>query len=228
MNGPVDLYKITTPDLQRAVGDGDLHSVTAALINCADPNALAAYGDPMLVVASSRGHLKIVEILLEYGADPNMSTQNGSALLQTVTCGHPCIADALISAGATFSWRHADQAALYNRVSLLNLFLAGGVPVNQVNGNGDTLLMSAAYGGHVHAVQTLLDAGANVNASNDNGWTALLAATSNGKDDVVKLLLQAGADPRAADKSGDTPLKMVTQEGHTKIAALLKEAGANK
>jgi ankyrin repeat protein len=227
MRTTVNLYRTAAPELQTAVWKGDLQSITTALVNGADPNALAAYGDPMLVVASSRGHLAIVKALLAYGAAPNFAVQNGPALLEAVRHGHSHVAEALLEAGAAFGWRDAEQAALYNRIGLLEIFLRG-VPVNQRGANGDTLLMSAAFGGHIEATQALVDAGADVNASNGNGWTALLAAASNGKSGVVGLLVRAGANPKAADKSGDTPLKMAAQEGHTEIAAILKAAGAHK
>jgi len=223
MKTPVN---VAAPELQGALWEGDLHSVTTALINGADPNALAAYGDPMLVVASSRGHLAIVEALLEHGADPNLSTQNGTALSRAVVYGHPQVAEILMKAGATVTWGDAEEAALYGRSDLLKNSLDRGIPVTQQGNTGSMLLLSAAFGGHTEAVQLLIDAGADVNASNGTGWTALLAAATNGKGDVVKLLLLAGTDPNVADKSGDTPLKMATQEGHTEIADLLKEAGA--
>lgn len=219
-------YSVAAPELQRAVWEGDTHSVTVALVNGADPNALTAYGDPVLVVASSRGHLAIVKALLAHGAAPDLAVQNGPALLEAIRHGHLHVADALLRAGAAFGWHHAEQAALYNHVSLLNRFLAGGVSVNQRGGTGDTLLMSATFGGHIQSVQTLLDAGADVNTSNGNGWTALHSAAACGHTEVVELLLSLRANTNVADKGGDTPFTMAVKEGRDAVVSLLKAAGA--
>ncbi len=217
---------IADAELQAAIWEGHYQHVSAALANGVDANSLAAYGDPMLVVAASRGHLKIVSLLLNYGADPDLATQNGPALLEAIRYGHSHVAEELLKHSAVFNWRYAEQAALYNRLSLLKNFLERGISANERGSNNDTLLISASFGGHTDAVKMLIDAGAEVNANNDNGWTALFAASANGKTEVVKMLLAAGADASAADNSGDTPLKAASLEGHQEIAALLKNAGA--
>ncbi len=223
-----DLHNAAIPELQRAVWEGDLKVVKDALSDGADPDALGTWGDPLLVVASGGGYLEIVRALLQHGADPNLATQNGNALLQAVRYGRADVAEVLLEVGAAFDWHHAEYAALFNRGGLLRKFLSGGVSVNKASETGDTLLLSAAFGGHVEAMQILLDAGADANKSNSNGWTALLAAASNGKIEGVRLLLQAGANPETADKSGDTPLMRAAQQGHQEIVLLLKEAGAQQ
>ena len=223
-----DLHNVAPPELQRAVWEGNSEVVKDALVSGADPNSLGEHGDPLLVVASRQGHLGIVEALLEQGADVNLGTQNGTALQQAILYNNPDIAELLLKFGAAVTWYDAEQAALYGRANLLNRFILAGVSANLANADGNTFLISAAYGGHTEAVQVLLDAGTDVNRSNSNGWTALLAAASNGKAEAVRLLLEAGANPNAADKSGDTPLMRASKQGHQEIVLLLKEAGAQQ
>lgn len=53
----------------------------------------------------------------------------------------------------------------------LTAYLEAGVPANLTNDRGDTLLMLAAYHGHLEAVSALLDHGADPNRPNDKGQT---------------------------------------------------------
>lgn len=161
--------------------------MTARLYSVAAPELQAAVweGDPHSVTNA-----------LVNGADPDFSVQNGPALLEAVRAGHPRVAKALLKAGAVVTWRHAEQAALYNRVGLLKVFLAEIMSADRADGHGDTLLMSAAFGGHIQVAQTLLDAGVKVNASNGNGWTALLSAASCGHVDVGQTVAITGSGCR--------------------------------
>ena len=76
-----------------------------------------------------------------------------------------------------------------------------GVPANLTNAGGDTLLILAAYHGHVATVRALLDLGADTERVNDRGQTALGAAVFRQSTEIVESLLAAGADPRAGPRS---------------------------
>ena len=78
-----------------------------------------------------------------------------------------------------------------------------GVPVDLTNGNGDTLLILAAYHEHLDLVRVLLARRADPDRVNDRGQTALVAAVFRQQADIVRALLDAGADPSAG--SPDAP-----------------------
>ena len=59
---------------------------------------------------------------------------------------------------------------------------------------GFTVLMKAAYGGHLECVHRLIKAGADVNFCSSKGETALTQAFGSGHMNCMKLLLKFGAD----------------------------------
>lgn len=77
----------------------------------------------------------------------------------------------------------------------LTAYLDAGLPVNLTNARGDTLLILAAYHGHLDTVRALLDRGADVHRLNDRGQSALAAATFRQDTEIVRALLAGGADP---------------------------------
>jgi len=84
----------------------------------------------------------------------------------------------------------------------LTAHLDAGLPVNLTNGQGDTLLILAAYHRHAPTVRVLLAHGADPNRVNDRGQPALGAAVFRQDTDAVRALLEAGADPHVGRQSG--------------------------
>ncbi|GAB3651492.1 ankyrin repeat domain-containing protein [Glycomyces tarimensis] len=80
-------------------------------------------------------------------------------------------------------------------------FVDTGVPVDLVNGEGDSLLMLAAYHGHADTVRALIAKGADVNKRNDRDQSPLAGAVFKDYGEVVTVLLGAGADPDAGTPS---------------------------
>ena len=83
----------------------------------------------------------------------------------------------------------------------LTAYLDAGVPANLTNDKGDTLLILAAYRGHVDTVAALLERGADHSRINDRGQSPLAAAVFKQSADAVRALLSAGADPDAGQPS---------------------------
>ena len=93
------------------------------------------------------------------------------------------------------------DAARSGDAEMLAAYVDAGVPVNLVNGNGDTMVMLAAYYGNDAAVATLIARGADVDRHNHRGQTPLAGAVFKNDPTVVGLLLSAGADPLAGSPS---------------------------
>lgn len=100
-------------------------------------------------------------------------------------------------------------------------YLDAGVPVNLTNDSGDTLVMLAAYHGHVATVRALLAAGADPNRANDRGQTPIAGAVFKGERDVVRALLDGGADPAAGQPSAIATAEMF---GQAELLALFGQA----
>jgi ankyrin repeat protein len=91
---------------------------------------------------------------------------------------------------------------------LLLEFVDAGVPADHADGEGNTLLMLAAYHGHAGLVRGLVDRGADVDRLNARGQAPLAGAVFKGYDDVVAALLEAGADPDAGAPSARATAEM--------------------
>ncbi|WPG98287.1 putative ankyrin repeat protein [Acrodontium crateriforme] len=96
--------------------------------------------------------------------------------------------------------------------SELEQYLEAGIPVNLTNHKGDTLLMLAAYHGHLETVTLLLDKGADVNGLNDRGQSVIAGAVFKGYDDVVRVLVDRGADVRVGQPSAVETAKMFKRD----------------
>ena len=99
----------------------------------------------------------------------------------------------------------------------LAAYLDAGVPVNLTNGNGDTLVMLAAYYGHAGTVRVLTARGADVDRANDRGQTPLAGAVFKGEDDVVRALLDAGADPDAGAPTAADTARVFGRSGYLEM-----------
>lgn len=119
----------------------------------------------------------------------------------------------------------AAELARRGDVDGLRAELARGLGADRRDGKGNTLLMIAAYHGHLAAVQLLLATGATVDLRNAKGQTPLGGAAFKGHVEVARALLDAGADPQA-DQGGSTPADYATMFGRHEILALLKERSA--
>lgn len=95
----------------------------------------------------------------------------------------------------------AFDLARQGETARLLAFVEAGLPVDLVNGSGDSLLMLAAYHGHAGTVRALIDRGADVERRNDRGQSPLAGAVFKDFGAVVAVLLEAGADPDAGDPS---------------------------
>lgn len=93
-----------------------------------------------------------------------------------------------------------------------------GIPVNQRDDNGATMLMYYSHEGDYEEVKTFLESGANVNIQAYNGISALMAASAAGHDDIMELLLSKGASMDQFDRNGYRPLDFAMMNKHFDIA----------
>ena len=153
-----------------------------------------------LVVAAEKGHLAVVKLLLDHGANIERRDSKGwSPLSYAAETGHEAVVELLLYHGANTEAGDKD----------------GGTPLSYAAGNG-----------HDAVVKLLLDHGASIERRDSKGWSPLSYAAGNGHDAVVLLLLKRGANVEANDKDGRTPLSYAAETGHVAVARLLLERGA--
>ena len=107
--------------------------VTKFLQNPVDPNWRGAGTvSPPVFVVNFKGHLEVVQLLLEAGADKNAVSANGATAMMS--------------------------AAQHGHLEVVRVLLGAGAEKNAATANRVTALMVAALDGHLEVVQLLLEA----------------------------------------------------------------------
>ncbi len=159
-------------------------------------------GRTPLHVAAHASHDKVIEILIEAGADAN-ALDNQAYDIVTI-------------------------AAVANDLEVLKMAIdLGASPSNTTSPYDGTALIAAAHLGHHEVVKILIDAGAPLDHINNLHWTALMESVvlgDGGPDHVrtARYLLEAGANKNIADRDGITPYQHAVSRGFAKMVDLLK------
>ena len=260
-----DLQENRSADLaarvQEIVGaaeEGDLSKLEALLKR--DPDLARAKderpGATALHLAAWCGRDAAVELLLAYGADPDLRDDqyNASALGWANENGQHKTVDLLLEKGAAIN---LHQATAWGRADIVRRFLAlepkavdfggkgvGWTPLGAAVEQGremvELLLEHGAdpniqdVGGStpLHRAKTvemaalLLDRGADPNIANFSGATPLHNASGAGNLDLIRFLLKRGADPAVRDAQQRTPLHQAAYWGNRLVVEALLAAGA--
>ena len=127
--------------LLRAAMNGNIASAYTALIDGANINA-TNHGRTPLIWASASGHLEIVKLLIEKGADVNAKSTDGWA-------------------NSTDGWTALYWASKHDHPDIVRLLIKKGAIVNETN--GAYALMKAGERGYTDIVEMLEKAGAKEN-----------------------------------------------------------------
>jgi Ankyrin repeats (3 copies) len=197
--------------------------VTKVILD-AGPSQSALNETLMLVSTGSvprecRVQLPLIDLLCDYGADPN------SAVQATALHGELAAVNALIGRGARID---LPVAAALGRTEDARQLLAGASSEDR-----HLALTLAADFGHVEIVRLLLDAGEDPNRYNPVGGhshtTPLHQAAGRGHDEVVRLLVERGARLDLKDILWQaTPADWARHAGRTEIEAYLRRKIGNR
>jgi cytohesin len=188
-----------------------------------------------LGLAAMRGHLEVVGILLQAGADPlARDDDQWTPLHLAASHGHVAVVAHLLDVGVDcqipgqLGASPLHLACQFDNVDAAQILIdRGAAPNLKSTTNGITPLHVAAEQGSLAATHLLIHRGARVDEpENDDLWTPLHFASQSGHTHVVQALLAAGADPSAQGAEGVQPLHMASQERHHATAAALITAGA--
>lgn len=190
---------------------------------------------PVLCVYSNEGIVPMVSLLLEFGADVELTNSQGSTALSLAAArGHCDIVRHLVAAGA--SPGHVDTAGFCPLVhaarnGFLNVvgyllacdWITKSRDDVELTEAAQQALVAAAGQGHVDIVEYLLDmAEIDVDAVDSiNGETALTVAAANGCHSVCTALIGRGAGLSVCNKKEMAPLLLAVKEGHWAVAERL-------
>ena len=184
--------------------------------------------------AAYHGHIQVMQMLLDRGANVNAQGEySGNALQAASYSGHDKLVHMLLDRGADVNaqggeYGNALQAALYRgHKKLVQMLLDRGADVNAQGGEYSNALQAAAYRGHNKIVQMLLDREADVNAQGGYSGNALQAASYGGYDKSVQMLLDRGANVNAQGGEYGNALQAALYRGHKKLVQMLLDRGAD-
>jgi ankyrin repeat protein len=181
------------------------------------------------------GHIEVVRLLVEAGADKEKERPGGYTPL-FVACknGHIEVVRLLVEAGAdkekslTNGYTSLFVACKNGHIEVVRLLVEAGADKDKARTSGTTPLLAACFNGHIEVVRLLVEAGVDKEKARTSGSTPLYSACFNGHVEVVRLLVKAGADKEKARTDGYPPLYAACINGHIDVVRLLVEAGVDK
>lgn len=189
-----------------------LRHVPAAALTT--PNASGA---TLLKVASSAGHVRVVEVILSAlprGGVDATSKGGWTALMAAAGKGHLAVVETLLAhkpmleAPQPGAWTALMVTCREGHVAVCQRLIKAGALVNSCTAQGATALMVASQYNQLECVRALLVSGADVNARDASGTTALMLAADGACHEVVQVLLASGADRTLKNDSGWTALSL--------------------
>ncbi len=201
--GDLEIVKIlldagADPDLLS--GLALLHAIWADQPDIAEA-LLAAGADPneALDAAVRCGRVRITQLLLGYGADPDgRGRDTMTPLLTAAAYNHEMVVLEIkaVQPPRERTTHEEDQEPELepdHQAKIARLLLDAGANPNARGPGGDTALHEAADWGQLEVVRVLLEHGADPNTLNDSGWSVLDTALARRYSDMAELLREHGA-----------------------------------
>ncbi|KAJ0377181.1 hypothetical protein COL26b_004623 [Colletotrichum chrysophilum] len=203
MFDPEASFKITKPasGLYYACLYGLVSEVKSLLSQHVAVNEQGGRQGYPIVVASDKGHIKIVDLLIANGADVNLKDPFDLTALHVAASG--------------------------GYVEIVQLLLDANAEVNAMTAEYETSLGWACSNGHLKVVRLLLDWGAVMKPPGGMSVNVLQLACSYGHVEIVRLLLNKGADVNGLGEHSESPLESAAAYGDVRIVSLLLQHGAS-
>lgn len=188
------IFESRIPAVCIAAATGDVQELTKLLQDGAAPEVRDNRGRTALQLAAEAGHLRAVEALLDFGANPQTPGSNDTRVIETSRKkGFFEISETMAS--------HINKMIplniliMQNKYQAVDNYLAKGTDPNRKDGRNQTPLILALLTGAPEAViQSLLKAGANKDYIYEDMTPLTIAVLKNNRA-AVHILLEHGADP---------------------------------
>jgi len=196
-------------------------------INCSDRRGLGP-----LYWASNKGNIKMMDLLINNGANVNSKTREAKATpIYTASFnGHLEGVKLLIKFGAVVNMGNGkNQTPVYvacqkGYMAVVKYLIEDcKADYNLTADRGDHPIHIASRHGHLDIVEYLLSKGVDINCHNINGWTSLHNASYHGCVSVVDLLLEHGANADKATERLAKPADLVRDSPNIKDRSIKDE-----
>ena len=94
--------------------------------------------------------------------------------------------------------------------------------INEKNLKGYSVLMLAAYNGHLDTTQKLISLGADVNGIDLSGNSILMGVAFKGHSDIARTLISAGASPNYTNAKSQNALQFAEMFSRREVIEILK------
>lgn len=181
--------------------NGNLEACHQMLLRGFSVNEVDSAGFLPLHYACTNGHLEVVQLLLEFGADCSSSIIGSNPV---------------------------ETAAATGNLELIELLVEFGASIHDHGAGGSPPIVVAANANQVECVAFLLELGADVNACDSSMNNSLHAGAKifDSPGSLIKLLLLAGGNTKATNSKGLTPLHLALNLNN--IEAIEAFGGRNK
>ncbi|KAH1009350.1 hypothetical protein HUJ04_001716 [Dendroctonus ponderosae] len=213
-----------------AVGYGESELVDFFLEHGSEVDAKTASGETPLIHAVLRGSVEIVDVLLLYGADYQISNHLKQNLIHlAVKSYQPEVCKRLFALNINVNQLDQSgdsplhEAARRNYCDIIKMLSENNANIDLRNFYNATPLHVAAGGRkNGNAVAVLLEQGASVDLVTDNLDLPLHKAAFSGNEQAVRLLYRKEFLIRK-NRSGFTPLRLAEAFGRRSVVRILKE-----